>query len=272
MKVSIVMAVYNGEKYISHAINSILNQTYKNIEFIIIDGKSTDKTMNIINSYSHNISKIISEKDNGMYDALNKGFSLSTGELMLWLNSDDYLFPTAIESVVNLMKKYPYIKWVTGRKTYIDKNNIPRKMECFRTNYKNLIQKGFYRGEGLGYIMQETTFWHRDLYDKAGSYIDTKYKLASDYELWHRFSKYEKLYSFNTLLGAFRQHEEQLSSAIDKYEKECDEICNINFFTKKILKILKYPLYIFAMVDYRKKFIIDKNSEITKVKNFAQFM
>lgn len=272
MKVSIVMAVYNGEKYIEHAIKSIINQTYNNIEFIIVDGLSTDNTLEIVKKYTNDISMIISEKDKGMYDALNKGFQRSTGELMLWLNSDDYLFPTAIESVVNLMQKFPYIKWVTGRKTYIDKNNTPRKVECFRSNYNYFIKKGYSRGDGVGYIMQETTFWHRDLYIKAGSYIDTQYKLASDFELWYRFAKYEELYSFNTLLGAFRQHEEQLSSAIDKYEIECDKIKPLNNLTKKLLKIIKYPLYIYAMIDKRKKFIINKKSEIIKVKNFTQFM
>lgn len=254
------MPVYNGEKYIEYAIKSIINQSYKNIQFILVDGGSNDSTMEIVEKYSKYFYLIISEKDHGMYDAINKGFSKSDGELMLWLNSDDYLFPNAIDTAVNIMKEYKQVKWLKGRNVYLDKKNNIRKIACLKSYYRSFINYGFYRSQGLGFIMQETTFWHRDLYEKAGSYINTDYKLASDFELWVRFSKFETLYSVNTLLGAFRQHDDQLSNAICDYEAECDLIKK-TVIPKWVFKIVKYPFYIFAMLDLKNKIYINRNAE-----------
>jgi len=271
MKVSVIMPVYNGEKYIEYAIKSILNQTYKNIQFILVDGGSVDDTMKIVNTYSKDIDLIISEKDDGMYDAINKGFHHSDGELMLWLNSDDYLFPRAIETVIELMKEYNDVKWVTGRKVYIDYVSRVRAIGFLGSYYRNFIQKGYYRGSGLGHIMQETTFWRRELYDKAGGYINTEYKLASDYELWIRFSNYETLYTLGTLLGAFRQHDTQLSLNYDAYEEECEKINKLGLL-RKILPILKYPYYIYTMIDKKNKIKINKTGIFEKVKSYGVFL
>jgi len=256
MKVTIVMPVYNGEQYIEYAIKSVTNQSYKNIQFILVDGGSTDSTMDIVNRYADSFEIIISEKDKGMYDAINKGFSRSDGELMLWLNSDDYLFENAIETAVMIMKKYPTVKWMKGRNVYLDQNNTIRKIACFTSYYQSLLQSGLYRTSGVGSIMQETTFWHRDLYKEAGNHINTEYKVASDYELWVRFSKFESLYSVNTILGAFRQHEGQLSADINAYEKECNSIKNLTSWQLLLVKIFKFPFYIYSMLDKKIKFLL----------------
>ena len=104
--VSIITVCYNSEKTISKTIESIINQTYKNIEFIIIDGKSDDKTLEIIDNYKNNISKIISEKDNGIYDAFNKGLNICNGDLIGFVNSDDILTPNALEILVKYYNKH----------------------------------------------------------------------------------------------------------------------------------------------------------------------
>jgi glycosyltransferase involved in cell wall biosynthesis len=270
MKVSIVMPVYNGEKYIEYAIKSIINQTYSNIQFILVDGGSNDRTMQIVKKYTKYFHLIISEKDNGMYDAINKGFSKSNGELMLWLNSDDYLFPNAIETAVTIMKEHKEIKWLKGRNVFIDKNNKIRKIGCLISYYRSFIKNGYYRDQGLCIIMQETTFWRRELYNQAGAYVDTNYKLASDFDLWIRFAKSENLYSINTCLGAFREHNNQLSKNIVDYEKECNQIKKLRI-TKVFLKLIKYPFYIFAMLDWKNKVNIDKESRSYFVKNPGVF-
>ena len=91
MKISIVTVVYNNEDTIEQAILSVINQTYPDIEYILIDGQSTDNTLNIINKYKNQVSKIISEPDNGIYDAMNKGLKKCTGDLVGILNSDDFI-------------------------------------------------------------------------------------------------------------------------------------------------------------------------------------
>ena len=104
--VSIITVSYNSEKTISKTIESVINQTYKNIEFIIIDGKSTDKTLEIIKLYKKNISKIICEKDDGIYYAFNKGLKLYSGDLIGFVNSDDVLMPNALEILVKYYNKH----------------------------------------------------------------------------------------------------------------------------------------------------------------------
>ena len=269
MKVSIVMPVYNGEKYIEFAIKSIINQTYNNIQFILVDGGSTDGTMNIVNKNKKSFDKIISEKDKGMYDAINKGFAFAKGDIMLWLNSDDFLFPNAIETAVKVMTKFNNVKWLKGRNAYLDCNNNIRKVGLFKSYYRSFIKKGFYRSNGLGFIMQETTFWHKDLYFKAGGYVDINHKLASDFELWTRFAKHETLYSVNTLLGAFRQHGNQLSVDGDGYENECSKIKDSLLLP--ILKLIKYPLYLFAMLDRKNKISVRRNSDIEFENSYGIF-
>jgi glycosyltransferase involved in cell wall biosynthesis len=265
------MPVYNGERYIEYAIKSIINQSYKNIQLILVDGGSTDGTMDIVNKYADAFEIIISEKDKGMYDAINKGFSHADGELMLWLNSDDYLFENAIKSAVMIMKKYPKVKWIKGRNAYLDQNNILRKIACFQSYYQSLIKSGYYRSDVIGSIMQETTFWHRDLYIKAGNHINIDYKVASDYELWVRFAKFETLYSINTLLGAFRQHNAQLSADINLYETECNSIKNITPLKRFLIKPFRYFFYFYAMFDRKNKIAINQDGESFFLKKFAYF-
>lgn len=114
MKISIVTVAYNSEKTIKQTIESVLNQTYTNIEYLIIDGKSTDKTVEIAKSYEEKFLakgmeyKIISEKDNGIYDAMNKGAELATGDFIAMLNSDDWYEPIAVETVVKAYNEEPF--------------------------------------------------------------------------------------------------------------------------------------------------------------------
>ena len=101
-KISIITVVKNNEKFIEKNILSVINQTYKNYEHIIVDGNSSDGTLKIINKYRNKISKIISEKDDGLYDAMNKGIKNATGDIISILNSDDYYY----ENALNIVKKY----------------------------------------------------------------------------------------------------------------------------------------------------------------------
>ena len=123
LKISIITACFNSEKTISKTIESILSQSYKDIELIIIDGASDDKTIDIINSYKDKISYMISEKDNGIYDALNKGLEKANGEIISFLHSDDYYSNTKIlEYVIDQFKKNKKVDIVLGDVAFIDNN------------------------------------------------------------------------------------------------------------------------------------------------------
>lgn len=126
LKITVVTAVYNGEEYIEECIKSIMNQTYQNFEHIIMDGGSTDNTLEIAKKYEklYNV-KIYSRKDNGMYDAIANGFELATGDILCWLNSDDMLMPWAFEVMQKVISETK-AQWCMGFPTYWNDNNVSR--------------------------------------------------------------------------------------------------------------------------------------------------
>jgi len=154
--ISIITVVYNGEKYLQQTIDSVHNQNYKNIEYIIIDGGSTDGTLDIIKENEVKISKWISEPDNGLYDAMNKGANLSSGDLIGTINSDDWYELDAVQNIVNA-----YLKNPTKKIFHADKNCIEPKGE---THIKKAKTSSFllkYYGMVLNH---PTMFIHNDVY------------------------------------------------------------------------------------------------------------
>ena len=122
--VTIVTPSFNQGQFIEETILSVLNQTYKNIQYIIVDGGSTDKTMEVVNKYRDRVDIIIHEKDKGQADAINKGFRLAKGELVGWINSDDILYPDCLESIVELYKRKPEgAIFYSSKSHFIDENS-----------------------------------------------------------------------------------------------------------------------------------------------------
>jgi len=242
--ISIVTIVFNGDKYLEETILSVINQSYKNIEYIIIDGGSTDRTLDIIKKYEKSIDYWISEKDNGMYDALAKGFSFCHGEFIAFINSDDFYFPNAFSTVIDIFSMYKDVKWLTGMPVGYNNNGEITGVQ-YPWGYKSIdISQGLYGGRNrLDFIQQESTFWRKEML----SYIDmNKFKsakLAGDYYLWKKFSEYENLYSVQSCFAGFRTHQTQLSSDINSYVREFDELSDPlpTFWKGKVflLKILK---------------------------------
>jgi len=181
MKVSIITVVYNNRKYISGAIESVLSQIYTDIEYIIVDGGSTDGTIEVTNSYKSNISKFISEPDNGIYDAMNKGIKLATGDIVGFLNSDDF-YPNerVISEVVNTFENND-IACLYGDLIYVNANNINKIVRYWKSqSYKNgLFKKGWHPPH-------PTFFVKKEIYEKYG-YFNVNYKIAGDYEIMLRF-------------------------------------------------------------------------------------
>jgi glycosyltransferase involved in cell wall biosynthesis len=184
LKVSIITVVYNNRHTISEAIDSVLSQTYNNIEYIIIDGDSNDGTTDIIDSYKDKISIVISETDNGIYDAMNKGINLATGDIIGILNSDDIYYSNDV--IDNIIKDFiidPDLDIVYGNIVYVDKfdtSRIVRKwVSC---NYYN----NFF--EDAHVPPHPSLFLKKTIYSEAGLF-NLNYKLAADYEFMLRIFK-----------------------------------------------------------------------------------
>jgi glycosyltransferase involved in cell wall biosynthesis len=232
--VTIVTPVYNGEKFIEQTILSVINQTYTNFQYIIIDGLSTDNTINIINQFSNKIDYFLSEKDNGMYEALDKGFKLGKGKYFAWINADDFYFNDAIEKSVTYMEKNK-LEWIVGCPSTLNKNNkLITRNPYYYPNF--IIKNGLTTPCFWGYIPQESSIFTKELYLKSGG-INKRFKYAGDFDLWRRFSNYSNLISVEIKIGVFRKRVNQLSSNQKAYLNEIyKKNCSIPF--GKVLRFL----------------------------------
>jgi len=200
LKVTLITVTYNSDKYLEATIESILNQSYENVEYIIIDGGSTDYTLEIIKRYSKLIDYYVSEKDNGMYDALNKGLKISTGHLIGFCNSDDMLYSN--DTICQIVQSYEkeIFDCCYGSVQYIDKKSnvlYARKPLEFKPRYLVTL--------GLPFA-QPAFFWTRELMDKTGCF-NLNYKIVSDYDLIGRLLlNSKKVYRIKGYLVKFRKH------------------------------------------------------------------
>lgn len=286
MKFTIITPCYNAAKTINDTILSILSQKGNfDIEYIVVDGKSTDETSEILYNYKKEIDtnsmsimcnsigmKIISEKDSGMYDALSKGLKCATGDIISYLNADDIYIDNALSTIADIMKKFPEISWVTSMPLIRNENKViieTKKLHSFKKEY---IRKGLY-GRVLRFIVQEGTFWRNNLNVNINYGKLKSFKLAGDFYIWYEFSKKNDLYLVNAYLATFTKRENQLSSDKGKYYKEMERISgNINIFdiTKaSILRGVESIVRIFPEGLYRKtqkRYIYNENNE-WKLKN-----
>jgi glycosyltransferase len=180
MKISIITPSFNSEKTIEDAIKSVIGQTYKDIEYIIIDGGSKDKTLEIINKYQDKVSKVVSEKDRGLYDAINKGIKLATGEIIGNLNSDDvYENNRVLELVTETFEKTKCdVCW--GDLVYVKKDNLNKITRVWKSSE---FKTGKFK---TGWHPPHPTFFvKREIYEKFGVFREN-FKIAADYELMLR--------------------------------------------------------------------------------------
>lgn len=187
MKISIITVTYNSASTIEQTIQSVLSQSYSNIEYIIIDGVSTDGTLDILNRYISQIHKIVSEKDKGIYDALNKGIDLATGDVIGILHSDDfYMSSNVIENVANSFNQNQ-CDALYANLYYVDKDNTDKiKRKWHSGNYSE--------GSFLnGWMPPHPTFFvKKEIYNKFGKF-DLQFTSAADYELMLRFIHKNKI-------------------------------------------------------------------------------
>jgi len=240
-KISIITPVFNGAKYIETTIKSILSQTYNNIEYIVVDGGSTDGTKEIIEKYRNKIDEIIYQNDNSMYEALETGFNIASGKYFYWLNSDDYLLDeNSVQRLMDILNEKDF-EW-TICKIAISEFDAKPKVYIPLIYPQWIIKNGHANNCFWGFLQQENTVFSKNLYIKAGG-INPKFKMAGDYDLWKRFAKFQKLVSLNIKFACHRKSENQLT-VIKKYYKEIGKKqCLINIFYpfRFILSLIYYP-------------------------------
>jgi len=229
-RISIVTPSYQQGQFLEDCIRSVAEQDYPNVEHIVIDGGSTDGSADVIRKLNDKLAYWVMEPDAGQYDAVNKGFRQSTGEIMAWLNSDDKYTPWTLSVVSEIFSSHPEIEWLTTLYP-LTWDTEGRAVRCDQLG--GFEWHSFSKGANLpgrwwfarAFIQQESTFWRRTLWERAGAHVDASFKLAGDFELWARFFQYADLYSVTTPLGGFRIHEAQKTSGhFEEYLTEAEQV------------------------------------------------
>ena len=262
IKISVVTPVYNCKEYIEKCILSIKNQQYDNFEHIIVDGGSTDGTLEIIKKYSGTYNmRYISEKDNGMYDAIYKGFQMATGDVYAWLNADDMYMPWAFQVVENVLRHHPEVRWLTGIPSDCNEDDVCFKVAInLKPYHRQWIKKGYYDGRIIPrFIQQESVFFEKSLWDKQGAII-RDYDMAGDFHLWRKFAGETELYVVQTVISSFRTRKNQKSAEIDKYYSEIGRSTN------------RYIRYVFrnALLIYEQCFLHKDKKNILRFTNIMK--
>ena len=224
-KISIVTPCLNHADFVEGTIQSVHGQGYTNLEHVIMDGGSTDGSLDIIQRYADRLTWA-SGPDRGQYAAIATGFARTSGEIMAWLNSDDIYLPGALTAVGEIFRAFPDVEWITTRfPMAIGSNGALIKMGCFPGFSKHHFVSGDFLPscgwEAMGFIQQESTFWRRTLWERAGANFSEGLDYAGDFELWARFFQHSALYGLDVPLGCYRRHEAQKTSVA--YEKYLDE-------------------------------------------------
>ncbi|HVF52683.1 MAG TPA: glycosyltransferase family 2 protein [Actinomycetota bacterium] len=215
--ISIVTCSYNQARFLEATIRSVLAQDYPNVEYIIIDGGSTDGSVDLIRRYSDQLTYWISEPDGGQSDALNKGFRRCTGDLVGWQNSDDVYLPGAFSAAVDAFQRFD-ADVVFGNRLEIDRDGH----RTGELRFTPFWLPG-YRYEGMS-VMNQSAFWRRSLFEEIG-YLDPSLHVAMDYDFFLRAALAGKRFSFvHAALGALRRHEDSKEATIfattEQHERE----------------------------------------------------
>lgn len=246
MKVSIITVVRNNATTIKDAIDSVLSQTYENIEYIVVDGASTDGTVGIVKSYGDKISKFMSEPDKGLYDAMNKGVKLATGNIVGILNSDDfYIDEFVCERVVKEFEEKG-VDSVYADLVFVKPENIDRVVRYYDSSHFSPSKFAY------GWMPAHPTFFvKKDIYEKYGLF-KTDYKIAADYELLTRFlAKNRITYSYlKEPIVKMRMGGASTSGIKSNYilNKEIIRACKENgIYTNWWMVLSKYPKKILGL-------------------------
>ncbi len=216
-RISVVTPSYNQAEFLEATLRSVITQGYGNLEYVVIDGGSTDGSADIIKRYQGDLAYWVSEPDEGHAHALNKGFARTTGEIMCWINSSDLYYPWTFETVAEIFSQLPQVDWIMGMPSQFDIRGRPRVV---RSHIRPQRLRHPRRRLPSGF-QQESVFWRRSLWERAGGQLDQSLTCAADFDLWLRFFRLAPLYNVATLLAGFRVHDDRLGESADGlYERE----------------------------------------------------
>lgn len=207
-RISVITPNFNYGHSLERTIKSVLDQTYPNVEYIVMDGGSTDNSVDVIRRYQDRLAYWHSEKDAGQYDAINKGMMKATGDILAWLNSDDIYFPWTLSVVASVFRAFEEVDWITGMPTVLTASGAPVRVEQAPCFPRSLLACGLFgpskraRQPRLPVVQQEGTFWRRELWETAGP-IPLQYRLAGDFVLWTQFARHADLTAVGVPLGGF---------------------------------------------------------------------
>jgi glycosyltransferase involved in cell wall biosynthesis len=197
--VSIVTPSYNQARFLEATIQSVLNQDYPNLEYLIVDGGSTDGSVEIIKKYADRLAWWVSEPDRGQTDAINKGFARARGDILAWINSDDTYEPGAVREAVAYLQAHPEAGMVYGDANYIDEHGrVIGRFPAAQTDYRRLRR-------GYVHIPQQAAFFRAALWRKVGP-LDPTFYFAMDYDLWVRLAREAPLHYVPRVWANFRLH------------------------------------------------------------------
>lgn len=232
--ISIVTPTFNASKYLQQTIDSLQKQTWRHFEHIVVDGKSTDGTVEVLQKNRH--LKWISEKDNGQSDALNKGFRMTIGDILAWQNADDVYLDHTFEIIAGFFKNNPSIGLAYGDYQLIDENSAwicdvhPPKWNKWLFVHGRFVP------------LQPTVFWRRTVYEKVGD-LDTSLHYCMDVDFFCKASKYFEFAHIPEILGQFRVHKESKTQNNSNYVKvlaEYKSVLSRNYYYTQIDSILFY--------------------------------
>lgn len=220
-QISIVTPCLDAADTIEATLRSVADQRGVEVEHVVLDGGSGDGTQEILRQCEGHLAHWESCPDAGMYDAINRGFSQTGGEILAWLNADDQYTPHALRAVTEIFELFPSVDWISGLPSGRNDAGLIAVVHGGAAYPREFVRRGLAcRGEGILYVQQESCFWRRSLWEACGP-IPVEFKLAGDFWLWRRFAERADLVSVSCVLAAFTDRKDQLSRRqAERYREE----------------------------------------------------